>query len=375
MTKIFKRAAAGVMALAMCAGLTGCYSENNTWAVKTGDSTLPIGGYIYYLSSAYSEAAGKVASGSEVLKSDIDGQPASQWVSDKAMDYLYSYCYVNQKFNELGLTLDEGDQDSVDYLTTNMWGYYKEPFQEMGIAESSFKEAYAVYNTKLTKLLSAMYGEGGEMAVPEEELHDYYTSGYVYYQYLSVDLTTTDEEGNSTDMDDDEKASVKEYLEDQAKLVSGGRIDISTVSGNYAKLHETEPTVSEPSAYRMDNLSSLFADALEPLKNGEAVFVEAATRYYIVQRLDIEEDYKALKEDETRAAGLLSEMKSEEFSDYTVQQGKSLNPEINTAALRTVSPSKVAGIMGKEGVSSAESSESSESSASSESSESSEASE
>ena len=59
MTKIFKRAAAGVMALAMCAGLTGCYSENNTWAVKSGDSTLPIGGYIYYLSSAYSEAAGK----------------------------------------------------------------------------------------------------------------------------------------------------------------------------------------------------------------------------------------------------------------------------------------------------------------------------
>ena len=60
MTKIFKRAAAGVMALAMCAGLSGCYSENNTWAVKSGDTTLPIGGYIYYLSSAYSEAAGKV---------------------------------------------------------------------------------------------------------------------------------------------------------------------------------------------------------------------------------------------------------------------------------------------------------------------------
>ena len=187
MTKIFKRAAAGVMALAMCAGLTGCYSENNTWAVKSGDSTLPIGGYIYYLSSAYSEAAGKVDTGSEVLRSQVDGQNASEWVKEKALDYLYSYCYVNQKFNELGLSLDEDELDSVEYVTNNMWGYYKEPFENMGIAESSFREAYSTYNAKLSKLLGVMYGEGGELALPEDELHEYYTGKYVYYKYISVD--------------------------------------------------------------------------------------------------------------------------------------------------------------------------------------------
>lgn len=382
MTKIFKRAAAGVMALAMCAGLTGCYSENKTWAVKSGDSTLPIGGYIYYLSSAYSEAAGKVGTGSEVLKADLDGQSATEWVKSKAMDYLYSYCYVNQKFNELGLALDEEELDSVDYVTDSMWSYYREPFENMGIAESSFEEAYSVYNAKLSKLLGVMYGKGGEMELSEEEMHDYYTEEYVYYRYMSVGLTTTDEEGNSTDMDDDEKAGIKEYLEDQAELVNSGRADLDTVSGNYSALHGTEPDLNAPMAYKRDNLSSVFADALEPLKNGGAAFVETTTRYYIVQRLDIEEDFKALIEDESRVTGLLTEMKAEDFSQYTIDQGRTMDVEINQSAINGINPSKVANVMGKNGVSSAESSESSggassqaESSESSESSESAESAE
>ena len=363
MTKIFKRAAAGVMALAMCAGLSGCYSENNTWAVKSGDTTLPIGGYIYYLSSAYSEAAGKVGTETEVLKSDVEGQNSSDWIKSKATDYLYSYCYVNDKFNELGLTLDEDDLDSVDYVTSNMWSYYKEPFEDMGIAESSFKEAYSVYNSKLTKLLHTMYGKGGELELSEDELHDHYTDGYVYYQYLYADLTITGDEGESAEMDEDEKSEVKEYLEDQAKLISDGRIDLDTASANYANFKGTQPTLGEPIAYAKDSLNDLFAEALEPLKDGEAAFVETATRYYIVQKLDIEEDFKALLEDESRLGSLLSDMRGKDFSQYTIDQGKSMDIQINQSAINSIKPSKVAKIMGKNGTSSGESSESESSSA------------
>ena len=135
-------------------------------------------------------------------------------------------------------------------------------------------------------------------------------------------------------------------------------------------------------AYKRDNLSSVFADALEPLKNGGAAFVETTTRYYIVQRLDIEEDFKALIEDESRVTGLLTEMKAEDFSQYTIDQGRTMDVEINQSAINGINPSKVANVMGKNGVSSAESSESSggassqaESSESSESSESAESAE
>ena len=56
MRNIWKRAAAVVLALAMCLSFAGCYDENMTWAARKDDDTLPIGGYIYYLYSAYTEA-------------------------------------------------------------------------------------------------------------------------------------------------------------------------------------------------------------------------------------------------------------------------------------------------------------------------------
>ena len=60
MRNIWKRAIAGMLALAMCLSFAGCYDENKTWAARQGDDTMPIGGYIYYLYSAYSEAMQKV---------------------------------------------------------------------------------------------------------------------------------------------------------------------------------------------------------------------------------------------------------------------------------------------------------------------------
>lgn len=354
MTNLLKRAAAGVLALAMCVGLSGCYSENKTWAARLGDDTLPIGGYIYYLSSAYSEGAGKVDTSTEVLKADIEGKTGSDWVTDKAMDYLYSYYYVNQKFDELGLTLDEADQESINNATSSMWTYFKGEFEAMGIAESSFKLAYSTYNTKLSKLMQAMYGKGGELELSEDELRSYYTENYVYYQYFYADLSTTDEEGNPVDMDDDEKAEVKTYLTDQADLVSRGRIDLEAAADNYASLHNIDSTISDPVAYQHDNLSSVFSDTLESLDNGKAGVADATSRYYVVQKLDIEEDFQALLEDETRFSRLINELKLEEFAAYAAEQGKGLGIQLNEDALKDISPARAIGSMSKNGTASAE---------------------
>ena len=73
MRNIWKRTAAAVLALVLCLSLAGCYNENNTWAARKGDDTMPIGGYIYYLYSAYSEARDQVDSDTAVLDAEIDG--------------------------------------------------------------------------------------------------------------------------------------------------------------------------------------------------------------------------------------------------------------------------------------------------------------
>lgn len=376
MKKFLKRAAAGALALAMCAGLAGCYSEDKAWAAKMGDDTMPIGGYIYYLSSAYSQGAALVEDGQEVLKNTIDGQNAEEWVEAKALEHLKSFYFVEQKFNELGLSLDEEDQETISNASNSMWSYYKTAFENMGVAQDSFTKAYAEYNVKMQKVMLAMYGEGGERALSEDEMHDYYTENYTYYNYFYVALTTTDEEGKSQVLEDEAKEAVLDDLREHVKKISSGDETLDLASANYANATGTEPSLGTPAAIRTENLSEQFAEALNGLKNGEAALVDLSSGAYVLQKMDVEEDYEALMDDEDRRAGLIAEMKGEEFSDYVAEQSANVDVELNDKAIASVKLSLVAETLGKEGTSSAASSEgessSSESSEEASSSESSE---
>lgn len=75
MKRIAKITVALLLAVAMCFSLAGCYDEDLNWSAKYDDTELPAGAYIYYLSIAYNEAASKVSTEDEVLKSEIDGTP------------------------------------------------------------------------------------------------------------------------------------------------------------------------------------------------------------------------------------------------------------------------------------------------------------
>lgn len=363
MRNFFKRAAAGAVALAMCAGLAGCYSEDKTWAAKLGEDTLPIGGYIYYLSSAYSQGASEVGTDTDVLNATIEDQNAQDWIKDAAMDSLYSYYFVSQKFNELGLSLDEEDQTAIENATSSMWGYFRTPLEPLGVAQSSFRQAYSVYNMKLKKLMLTMYGKSGEMELSEDELREYYSGNYTYYQYFLVNHSTTDDDGNSTPMEDDEKAEIKERLDDYVELINNGRQTLDEAAANYANASSTEPNLSEPVSVRTSSMSALFADALKELDNDKATLVDASSYYYVVQKLDVSDGFEALLEDQDRMDNLILEMKQEEFLDYTMEQGANVGVEVNQKAIASVKLSKVADAMGKKGVSSeASSSEASETS-------------
>lgn len=374
MKHILKRAGAGALALAMCAGLTGCYSEDKAWAAKMGEDTMPIGGYIYYLSSAYSQGSALVENGQEVLKNTIEGQNASQWIQDKALEQLKSFYFVQQKFDEMGLALDEEDQENITNASNSMWSYYKTAFEAVGVAQSSFTRAYAEYNIKLQKVMQAMYGEGGERALTEDEMHDYYTENYIYYNYFYVPFSTTDEEGQSKTMEEDEQAQVKEALREHVKSISSGDETLEQASAAYVAEGSSKPTLGEASAINKNNLSEQFSQALTGLKDGESAMVDMSSGAYVLQKMNIETDYQALINDETRKEGLIAEMKGEEFTEYVKEQSASVNLDLNEKAIGSVKLSLVAETLGKNGTSSASSQEEESSSSESSSSESSEAS-
>lgn len=359
MRNIFKKICASFLALVLCLSFAGCYSEDKTWAAKKGDDTLPIGSYIYYLTSAYSEAASKISSDTEVLKGTVDDKSASEWIKDKAMEYLNAYYYINGKFSELGLELTEDEKTSVDNNASSAWSYYKETFEGMGIAQSSFKQAYSLYNAKYQKVLEKMYGEGGELEVPSDELKSYYTENYYSYEYFYAPLTKNGDDGNSQDLTDDEKAELKSKLEGYADKINLGETTVSEAASDYSYESSGDgnaSTYNAPSPAKGSNINSDIFSALSEMKDDEARFVETSASYYVIKKLSIEDKFAELKEDESQMLTLLLDLKGEEFSDYVLEQGKSIEGvEINEKALNSINLSTLVQGGSKNGTSSASS--------------------
>lgn len=366
MRNILKRAAALLLAAALCLSFAGCYDENNTWAAKKGEETLPIGSYVYYLYNSYIEAASLVASDQEILKAEIKDEDsgetvkAEEWIRAKALNHVKSYYFIADKFDQLGLELTEEDQTSITGATDSMWTYYKTTLEEMGIAKESYNKAYSLYSTRYQKVMKAMYGEGGEKEVSEDELKSHFTENYYNYEYFYASLTKTDDEGNSVDMTDEEKETAKAKLDEYVSSINTGATTMEAAATAYATdiLGNAEgSTYAAPSPTKKTNISTIIKTALDGADEDKAVLAESDAGYYVVRRLSIDDAFQDLLEDETQKFSLISDLKGEEFSDYVEEQGKNgvEGLEINERALKSYSVSKLVTDNNKNGTSSASS--------------------
>lgn len=376
-----KKVFAALLAMALCLSFAGCYDENKTWAAKRGDDTLPIGAYIYYLNSAYSEAMGKVSSEEEVLKADIEDflntgkfMSGESWVKSRARNYLNSYYFISNKFDELGLELTQEELDTAQTNTDSMWTYYKTTMEEMGIAKESYHQAFTVYNAKYQKVMKAMYGKDGEMAVSDDDLKTYFTDNYYSYEYFTVSLTKTDDDGNSVDMTDDEKKEAKSKLEGYIKKINAGDMTVSEAASEYAEEalgSADNSTYYAPSPTPADSITDTLKNAIESAEDNTAVLAEGTTTYFVVRRLPIAEKFAETNEDETQRFNLISRMKGDEFSDYVAEEAEKSKPEglvINEKALNSVKISSMVNDNNKNGTSSASSEAGSDASSTAESS-------
>lgn len=355
MKNVTKRWIAALLALTMCLSFAGCYDVNKTWAAQKGEDKLPIGAYIYYLYSAYTEAAGKVPAETEVLKATIEDKAAEAWIRDRATSYLKSYYWVNDKFAALDLTLSEADTKAAESSTANMWEYVKTSLEPLGVAQSSFHVAFSLYQLKTQKLLEVMYGEEGEMALATDELKDYFTENYYSYEYFYGSLSKTAEDGNSVSLTDEEKADVKTDLETYVKDIEKKTLTVEEAATEYADENETTSTFSA-SVSKATNLNGDIADALKELKDNEVSFVETSTMYYVVRKLPVADKYSEQVAEADGMLNLLLEYKGEEFTDFVHEQATGVDGvTLNDAALQSVKLSSMVTDTNKKGTSSASS--------------------
>lgn len=180
--------------------LTACSSGGADTAVSatyTGGD-LPAGVYLYYLATSTSKVTSALEIYDEsVLDETYEGKNAADWIIDDARKALRTHAVVEAKFTELGLSLGEDVVNYADATLSSFWDKYGYEMKQYGIAKSS-ADLVILNSIKADLLLTALYGEGGEYEITEDELLDYYKENYRRTILLVMSMANMSEESYAT---------------------------------------------------------------------------------------------------------------------------------------------------------------------------------
>ena len=374
---LFKKITAGLLSAATLLSFAGCSGSDTSWTYKLGDYTITSGTYVGLSLTAYQEA--QALEGFDASKTpfeqELEGEDGLKWVTDEAESLARNYLAIEQKFDEMGLTVDEDTQKVLD---ANAEAYYEYMDQYYGYADKGFGlESYKklqLNQYKRNSIFNKTYGKDGTEEVKDEELKDiFYGGDYAKVFYIPVKTKETDDSGKEVKRD---AADIDADIESLTKRLENGD-DFQTILDEYFADEETKPTASQymvivkkddpetPKAILDFTFDSEVGDV------GKSIDSSAS---FVLKKMDItesEEDFMNNRE------SLLNSLKSEEFNAKIDEWGNAIELEKNEKALSKHNPKNIkiapTGTSSSSSESSEESSESSEGSdeSSSESSESS----
>lgn len=337
---MIKRITAGILALLLAFSMTGCYSEDKSWAMKQGDHTMSIGSYIYYLYLGYYFAVEEVTEGQEVLKATIDGKKAEDWIRARTYQYAQTYFWLDNKTKEYGLELTEEELSSAEAATANQWQYLGQSLEAQGVSEASFTKAYSEYNIKYKKIFEKLYSEGGAFALSKDEVLSFYQDNKYTYAFLFSPLTKSNEENEAADLSEDEKKALKEKFDAYKKQVESDEITLEDAAQDYAKSLNLEnaPYNSFVNSKSYENYPTDFVKNLEEMKPGQLRCFESENNLVLLQKLDIAEAAKKMVDSPEDYLTTMLEMKGEEFADYlnTTAAKEITDLNVNSAAINGI---------------------------------------
>ena len=362
---LIKKLSAIAITSAMALSLASC-GQDTTWGAKIDETELRAGIFIYYQSDALSRAYEHMTeTDTDVMAITIDGMSTEDWVNDQAVKGMQEYVAVENKFNELGLTFENNEEELAKANVEQWWEYVSEYFEGIGVSQESYLDV-VINSEKKAAIFDYYYGEGGEKEVAEADVKAHLNSNFARIKY--IDMPLKDGEGNL--LKSDGKAEIKAMAEDYIERMKNGEAfeDISDEYDEYynglveaANATEvtdaefTTDTTEEP----VDDLTATEeteeADELvllgsvtsadypipsasvnekvigDAMAVGEYQLIEEDEVYYIVYKMDLFADAEYY---EYKKTDVLNELKGEEFDATVDSWTANQNVVVNEAAVK-----------------------------------------
>ncbi|MDE6148721.1 MAG: hypothetical protein K2F81_01315 [Ruminococcus sp.] len=271
---ILKKTAAFFTAVTIAACVTGC--ADTSYVLKADNEEIKAGVYIDYI---YNEMSTQINTlyqtgvTTDFLNQKIDGKNFTDYVSEVALNHTKEHVAINNKFDELKLTLDDERIKEINSTVSDAWEQSGDDFEEQGISRESFKEVY-LNSAKRTAIFEYYYAEGGIEEVSSDDLVSYVNDNYLRYKVMSFAKNAQDEDADKENKDLRDKyfkmadglnfeefdTVIDAYKEYQEEKAAESAID-STVDTDTTESSEAEDSAADAeSSMTEDKLSSFEAE-------------------------------------------------------------------------------------------------------------------
>lgn len=333
-----KRILAAAACAAVAFGMTGCSTPATVGAV--GDVEIPSGLFLLYQQMSYNEAADLVEDPEQdVLKQQVEGVDAAEWIRTKTLEKIDRYVGIGQTADELGVELTAEQTETVQQIASSQWEAYEENYSDNGIGEESLVLAFTA-EQKATLLLDAIYGPEGTEPVSTGYLTTYIKKNYAQLEYFSLPIMTS----NYTMATDEQHDELVQMAKDAAsKLMDEGAdfatVATETVQAAYDLLEAEMPEDADALQTTIvsregSGLDEATVNNIFSARNGAYGSADLYTSIIVYCRAEVE-DTESLEE------SALSAMKSEELEGRLVEAGAALEHNLDEKAMDTFSVKKI----------------------------------
>ncbi|MEG0896218.1 MAG: hypothetical protein RSD01_01030 [Ruthenibacterium sp.] len=334
------------IALTLCAAilgtaLTGCSFKTPATVLTVDGKEIAAGLYLMEQMQAYSDASAKAQS-ADVLKAEVEGVPATEWIHNKTIEGVRRYCYLTKEFDAAGLSFTQEEQATHDTQIDKNYETNSKMLSDNGIGKESYREYYLA-EAKYQQLFTA-YNEKNK--VSNKDGMSYMDAHYSRVKTLI--LPTTNADGKA--VDDATLTKIKEEGESLKKALADG--------GDFDKL--AEDSIKKvlqlcKQEYTAENLTQYYSTAFVS-PDGTATYPPEFVAMVMGAKVDEAGIYEYYNSplvyqkivnytDETDFEGykmaIDSAVNNEKFDAEVLAGAAKLELTENAAAVKTYSPKKI----------------------------------
>lgn len=289
---------AGLCACMAAASLTGCGSKAGKAAVTVGDDTASLG--LVNLMLRYNQA--QMQSLYASFMGDNMWETYGETTKNNVVESIENMFLMEQHMSDYGVSITDEDKTKITdaaekFIETND----DKTMKAMNATQKNVERLLTLYTVQ-SRMYNAIIADVDTNVSDEEAAQK--TVKYVLFSTAG----STDEDGNSVEMSDEDKAAKKEAAQKLLDAVKGGE----DMADALTELGEDRSPVT--SSYGTDNgtLNDSLKEAADKLSDGEVAdeLIETDGGYYVLQMVTTFDEEKTNEQKDT----IISQRKSDLYT-------------------------------------------------------------